>query len=364
MFLRSKRTISAVLMIFSGLMLLNCSNYNNSEELIKGVKIYDYSGDYDELFKKWNDIGINTVFTGISLDSNKIFRSKAKENNIKRFVIVPIFFNPEFLKDNPDYYALTLQGEKAKDDWVEFVCPSRKDYRKKRIEYIKNLIEEHDPDGLSIDFIRFFVYWEMVFPDTKFASIPMTCFCENCVERFQKESGINIPDDLEKPESIFKWIKNNSFSEWSNWKCTIITSMVEDIVRAVKEIKPEILINIHAVPWRQSDFGSAVKVVTGQDLKALAEHTDYISPMCYHHMVKRSSLWISSVVEDMFNRSKSKILPSIQVSKAYLDKKLAEEDFQKAVDSALKSPSKGVVFWNWKSLEENEEKCEIVKNAG
>jgi len=358
---------SVIFLLFS-FLLFSCTNQeskNSIPGLIKGVKIYDYHNDFTQLFEQWKEIGINTVFVGLSLDSNKTFREMADKYGIKRFLIMPIFYNPEFLQKNPDNYAITSTGKKAIDDWVEFVCPTRDEYKNKRIQFIQDIIRRNNPDGLSIDFIRFFVFWEMVYPDTKIDNLPMTCLCNHCLEKFSYDTEIKFPEDMNvnQKDIVFNWIMSNCKEEWKKWKCSIITKMVKDIVEAAKEVKPDISINLHAVPWRKNDYNNAIQLIAGQDFSQLSEYVDFISPMCYNHMVKRPAVWIHSVVKSIQKESGKAVLPSIQVSKAYLGRNFSIEEFKKALISALKKPSKGVVFWNWKSLAASPEKVSFVKDT-
>jgi len=329
--------------------------------LMVGVKIYDYGGSFPNLFEEWRSLGINTAFVSASLESNQEFRSLAKKNNIPTFIIVPIFYNAEELEKRPDLFAITNEGEKASEDWVKFVCPTREDYRSQRIEYVKSLVRELNPEGISLDFIRYFVFWEMVYPDRTLNSLPNTCFDSHCLEEFQKATKIKIPQELFVTSEKAKWIIDNHLQEWTEWKCQVIASMIKALAEEARKIKPDIKINVHAVPWRRDDFGGAIKIIAGQDLAQIAAYTDYISPMCYHHMVLRDPAWVHSVVEDVYNLTHDQIIPSIQVKETYIDKELTLSEFKEALAEALKPPSKGVVFWNWDTLEKLPEKKEAIK---
>jgi hypothetical protein len=138
--------------------------------------------------------------------------------------------------------------------------------------------------------------------------------------------------------------------------------MVKDLAEAARKAKPGIKINIHTVPWRKGDFGGAAEAVAGQDIVQLAGFADYISPMCYHHMVERSPEWVHSVVADIFDRTQSSIIPSIQVDKAYTERELSAAEFKAALDEALKPPSRGVIFWNWDALAKSPEKKQSVQS--
>lgn len=363
--LEHKKICSWMVTALSFFVLINCSQKKElealEEELLIGVKIYDHAGSFTELFEEWRSLSINTALVSASLISNQEFRSLAKKNNIATFIIIPIFYNPEELEKRPNLYAITDEGKKASEEWVSFICPSRQDYRSQRIEYVKNLVRDYDPEGISLDFIRYFVYWEKVYPDRTLSSLPNTCFDSHCVEKFQKASKINIPQELADTNEKASWIIENHLPEWTEWKCQVITSTVKALSEEARKIKPGLKINVHTVPWREDDFGGAIKIIAGQDLAQIATYTDYLSPMCYHHMVKRNTSWIKSVVEDVYRLTHSRVIPSIQVKEAYIDKTLTLSEFRDSLVEALKPPSKGVVFWSWESLANSNEKKEIIK---
>ncbi len=321
-----------------------------------GVKIYAHEGALPELFAEWRALGINTVFVSPALASQGSFRRLAKEQGISVFLILPIFYNPEELEKDPGLAALTDRGERAKDDWVEFVCPTRRDYLERRITEIKGLIRDLDPEGISLDFIRYFVFWEMVYPERTLDSIADSCFDRSCLDRFQQETGVNLPENLSGIADRAHWILSEHRREWTGWKCGVISGVVRSIAETARAAKPDILINIHTVPWRQKDFGGAIRTIAGQDLAALAARTDMISPMCYWHMLKREPGWIHEVVEDVYSQSRGLVIPSIQVGNAYLSEKLSVEEFGEAIKEALRPPSGGVVFWNWDALAKEPEK--------
>ena len=315
------------------------------------------------MFEEWRDLDINTVLASETLLSNREFRDLAEKFNITTFVIIPVFFNPEELEKNPDLYAITDAGKRASEEWVQFVCPTREDYREQKISYIKHVIENLDPDGISVDFIRHFVFWEKVYPNRTLDSITNTCFDSHCLEKYQKETGITIPQEYSAIPEKAAWIKKNHMKSWTEWKCSVITGMIREIAAEAKKSKPDVLINVHAVPWREKDFGGAIKIIAGQDIASLSAYADFISPMCYSHMVKRKPPWINSVVEDMHRRAHRPILPSIQVKEAYLPEKLSAHEFHDALLEALKPPSRGVIFWSWEALDKDPEKKDLIKTV-
>ncbi len=357
--------LELVALVFTVLALSGCGGSPPDEHAVDqviGVKIYDHEGDLGALFDTWRTLGINTVFASVSLHSKDEFRALAEENGLATFLILPTFFNPEALEADSSLYAITDRGEKAIDEWVEFVCPSREAYRNAHLEKIMAYVRDLNPDGLSIDFIRHFVFWEKVYPKREPASIATTCFDAYCLRKFQADTQISLPASATTTaEAAASWIKLHHHQAWVQWKSTLITSMIEEIAREARQLNPDILINVHAVPWRENDFGGALKAVAGQDLSKIAPHADMISPMTYAHMVKRGPAWVHSVVEDMHRQAGGSILPSIQVSKAYLEDSLTVAVFRETLLAAIRPPSQGVVFWSWEALAQDPEKQAVVR---
>lgn len=324
---------------------------SSSAPRLMGAKIYEYGGDAAELFRKWRSYGLNTVFIGEELAQKQDFIPQARRHGVFTFVILPIFQDPAALADNPDLCAINGYGKAAKQEWVEFVCPSRDEFRAQKLATMERIVREYDPDGISIDFIRFFVFWEKVYPGARLDRLENTCFCPRCLVDFQKAADCKIPKELTDTTAKASWILDRQLKAWVRWKCGVITSMVKDITRTARAVKPGIKINIHLVPWRAGDFGNARMEVTGQDIAALSEFADYLSPMCYAHMVKQTPEWIGEVMQDMAKSSSLPLLPSIQVKKAYLETELPGATVVLYLKEALQQVSAGVVYWDWAGLE-------------
>jgi len=324
-----------------------------------GVKVYKIDADVDQTFKEWTTLGINTVFADASLLTEE-FRSLAKQHKIKIFIIFPVFYDSEALHRDTSLYAITSKGERAVEDWVQFVCPSREDYRTSKIDSIRKLVAELDPDGISLDFIRCFCFWEKVYPDRNPDSLPGTCFNAHCLQQFQTDTRITIPDSLTGIPEKARWIRMNYYEEWTSWKCNLITSFVKEASAGARKIKPNILVNVHAVPWRHDDYDNAIRHVIGQNFPDISKYVDMISPMTYAHMVKREPSWIHDVVRELDIQVDMRIVPSIQVNKAYLDEPLEVEEFEQYFREAMKPPSSGVIFWSWEQLMVSPEKKAIL----
>jgi hypothetical protein len=118
--MKIKGLIPLFMLIFLCVFLLFCSDIQDEtktkKEIMVGVKIYEYDGNFEELFKEWSSLGINAAFVSETLLSNQTFRDLAKKNSVTLFVILPVFYDPEALERNPDLFAVTDRGEIAKEE--------------------------------------------------------------------------------------------------------------------------------------------------------------------------------------------------------------------------------------------------------
>ena len=125
-----------------------------------GVKYY---GKIDaEVIRELKETNVNVVFCNPTPQGRQLLR----QNNIAFFLNVSVFHAPdEVAKDK----TLLATDEKASaeplDTWQKIVCPTHKEFRTTKIKQIIEEVKKLSPDGVSLDFIRFPVYWEMVKPE-------------------------------------------------------------------------------------------------------------------------------------------------------------------------------------------------------
>lgn len=183
------KAIAIILSFLWSIILIGCPSARASSAHINqdiiGVKIYQDPGNHQELFATWKKLGINTTFIGLDLACQDHFLQEVWVAGFRTFVVLPVFFNPEKVKNSPGLYAITGEGRPARDDWVKFVCPGNRLYRQEIIDRARKLVVDLKPDGLSLDFIRHFVFWEKVYPGSSLDLIRTSCFCPDCLKSFQ-----------------------------------------------------------------------------------------------------------------------------------------------------------------------------------
>lgn len=319
---------------------------------------------YAKNCKLLKEIGINALFADDTIMSDGSFLEAARQNNLKLFLVMRVFLletkNEPLMgicEDGTQTFDKTEEGE-----WVKFACPNNKTHRHAVLARVKKAIKQIQPDVLSIDFIRYFVFWERVSPDMRGGPLPNSCFCGACMEKFQADTAIKIPGNIRDAREYALWIKQNALSQFTRWKCQVIAQMVDEIIIVGRQVKPDLLFNIHVVPWRQEDFEGGILSIAGQDLAQLGKKVNYLSPMCYSSMTGNSPEWVSSVVQDIKRTVPVAILPSIQVAKDYSwEKEYTLDDFEKALLAALQEPSQGVVFFEISTLLKDAQRLAIAK---
>ena len=323
-----------------------------------GVKMYSVPKDISKTIDHLKKLSFDTVLLGGEAGINKKLIDKFKKAGISVFIVFPVFYDPVFLKENDDYFSTIRSGEKAEIDWVKFVCPSREDFLESKIEAIARTILEYNPTGITLDFIRFFVFWEMTNPDTIFDNISHGCFDLCCINSFRKK--VSLPSHLKRPSEFANWILNNRRKEWTKWKNKTITSAAERLIIKAKEINPKIKTGIHVLPWLPHDYEGGIESIAGQDIHKLSAFTDFLSPMCYASICRRESEWINIVVNSHSKNSITSVIPSIQVNEAYDEGIVSNKRFEKDMKEALKFPSSGILIWSWETLLKSKMKQRIL----
>ena len=323
--------------------------------------------------ERLHKVGITAVFARIDdffadatveRDVRK-FRKLLRDAGIQFYITVPVFLNPDALAKDPNLVSYGSMGNPSKSTeaaWLQFVCPTRPDYRKQRIAWFVSLVRELHPDGLSLDFIRYFIYWEAVAPDRTGDSIEKFCFCDYCLRLMTAELGFNFPTDAVTRQAKAAWVLAKHRKEWTAWKCEKITSMVRVSALSAKAAQPELKISLHGIPWMENDYDHGLRVVVGQDLQKLAPYVDIFGPMCYFEMLHRSPEWVHDVVVDYFRLTDKAPLPSVQASE-FRREPVAVDTIRKHFQSGFESPSAGVNVFEWNSLRNDPEKIAILQET-
>jgi hypothetical protein len=184
--------------------------------------------------------------------------------------------HPDWVATGPD--GVPAQRPGWEEDWYYHLCPTKPGVREVVLRYVDELVSRYPVDGVDLDFIRF--PWKAAngyAPEREF------CFCSRCRGQFTEATGISVTD-----------LSAATFaSEWYAWRCSVITSMVEEVSNITG---PR---NVDLAPfiafWTSDGFGE-VEVAKaqrrfGQDHAALGRICTQISPMLYHRFTGEPSCY-------------------------------------------------------------------------
>ncbi|MCK5534291.1 hypothetical protein KAI68_04175 [bacterium] len=346
---KEERTLTYQLIIISAIFLicsLSGADFSPAAERNKKIKaIYGFNWK-DKYFKGKNVNEIVQELKGKSINAlfgdyrNKELINALHKNNMYFFVEVSIFVGERYWGKYPESRPINAKGEKiSKIKWYAGLCPNQEELRKEKLAKIKQLITDYEVDGIWLDFIRYPCHWEV--PEPK---LEQTCFCNECLKIFQKETKIQIPQMLKTTKGKAEWILKEHEKDWTEWKCRNITSLVESVREIIKQNKPEMILAMFTVPWKTGDHNNAIKKIIGQDYFALAEYVDIFSPMVYHKMCNRPKKWIADITEYVFQLTGKDVLPIIQTHD------ISEQEFGKMLDTVAGSKANGVIIFSSRHL--------------
>jgi len=261
-------------------------------------------------------------------------------------------------------WAICDDGEIAQQQgsWLRMVCPNDQEYINYRIEALKPAFRACKVTGLSLDFIRYFLYWEGTRPYTNPQSLRNSCFCDDCINDFANTSA-NIKTALDGVKAnggstveIAAFIKKNYINQWTNYKCGKIDKTIEHFLTELRKEFPDLKSNIHAVPYTSNDHNGAIKSIVGQDFALLSKRVDQISLMTYNVMCERPAQWLNDVTYDVAGlvNGRVPVVPTIQGNAGGI----TNADYEAMITNALKSPSSGIVIWQFERL--SEERIDII----
>jgi hypothetical protein len=308
---------------------------------VKGIYLFNSNVEIDTFFRNCKKIGVNCISTNDFFYKNKQFVEKAKQNGINVILNFPVYFDQEYLEKNPEYYCIDSEGKKAMRGWLHFACPSQSDFFEYQKNKLKDWLEFVNPQMVSFDFLRFFVFWEKVYPHAKHKDIVDGCYCDKCISDFQKYTNLNV--EIKSAE----WIKDNFLQEWADWKCNVIEQRLSELVTIVKQHDENILIGLKILPWSENDFNGAIRSIAGQDAEMLSKYVDVFIPMTYSHMLKRKPSWINDITSEIHDRTGKQVIASIQIKKTYLEEKISDTEFIDMIKFGKMPPVSGTILFHY-----------------
>ena len=271
--------------------------------------------------------GCTVVFGG---HSDAEFVDAAHEAGLEVYAEYGCFVGARWWQEVPASRPVTDQGAPIEpEEGYHGVNPTVPEVREDRWAALEVLLAERQIDGVWLDFIRWPCHWEVHHP-----TLLRTSFDPGTLQRLGRDTGIDLP--LEDAPAAAQAIDTRCQQEWIGWRCDQITSWVARAREIVDRVRPGALLGMFGVPWRQGDFGGAIREVVGQDYRALSAYVDVFSPMVYHRMCGQSVDWIADVTQEIHQVTERPVWPIVQ--SVDMPDPLPAEEYAAALDAVLRSP--------------------------
>ncbi len=167
-----------------------------------------------------------------------------------------------------------------------WACPSNERNRQVEVAAMLEMAENYDVDGVHFDYIRY--------PNTSF------CYCATCRRNFEQALGVKVenwPDDV---------LTGDLQSAYIQWEQGNINSLVREVYRKVKAIKPWVQVSAAVFP-RSATSRYTIK----QDWPTWARegYIDFVCPMDY----TADSSTLSRYAQDDVKRAEGRVPVAIGI---------------------------------------------------
>ena len=305
-------------------------------------------------------LGINAVFVHSGSIREEMIR-RARSEGLRVYAEFATLNGKGYVDEHPEAWAIDEKGKRVGPaSWFMGVCPTEPGFRQYRIGQLRELMRKLDLDGVWMDYF----HWHAQFEEPE-PILPETCFCNNCLESFSIDSGIQLPEGT-IPEKA-AWILSNCDPAWRDWRCRIILEWAVDIRTVIKEDKPDALLGLYHCPWNDEEFDGARRRILGLDYDLLKDVIDVFSPMVYHGRMGREPVWVKENIEWFCKRLNigkgtfPKVWPIVQ---AYNDPGIiSKEEFEVVLRGGLSANSTGVMMFTSQAVAEDSLKIAIMKKV-
>lgn len=301
------------------------------------------------LFKKANISGI--LFSGKKEHIQQIIPF-AKDFGIEvhYWIITLLNNNPEIYQKHPEWYNINRNGDSSIEkppyvNYYKWLCPIKPEVQEYILNWIKELSEIENLDGIHLDYIR---YPDVILPkyiqpkydlkqDREFPEFDF-CYCDDCRKSFKKQTGID-PLDLEEPSSN---------KEWLQFRLDNISNLVARIIKLVHCHQKKVTAAVFPIPEQ-------AKKLVRQDWTKW--NLDAVFPMNYYNFYDEDLKWIEKAV-----RSEVQAIPEERpLYSGLFIPETKPKSLPKSIEYSLSAGAKGISIFDFSSM--TEKHWEILCNT-
>lgn len=307
-----------------------------------------------------SELGVNAIFMHHHSITEEIM-DRAEREGLTVYAEFPTLNGKNYVQEHPDAWPINARGEKAEQaSWFMGVCPTNPEFKQFRMMELRDLLSTHDVKGVWMDY----VHWHAQFEEPE-PILPETCFCEDCLTRFQAAAGIDVPEGSTSDRA--SWILENRDPEWRDWRAGVIAGWARDMKMIIDQDKPGTLLGIYHCPWDDDEFDGARRRILGLDYGLLTDIADVFSPMVYHGRMERSPEWVGENIRWFSEKIHAGIdaPPKIWTIVQAADKPrtISAAEFEKVLRNGAAGRATGVMMFTSNSVAESPEKMQVMKKV-
>lgn len=329
----------------------------SSRSKVRGVFAFDPGVNAEVFAVSCREWGIRQAILHPSFFRDDKMARALEKNHLGLWLNLPVFYNPEYLEQHPEHYAITNKGRKAIHDWCHFVCASRGEYLDRFVRDLRATLSKLQPNIVSLDFVRHFVFWEGVDLHGNPHAIEDGCYCPVCVDEFEKFSGERV--NRSRPAAH---IRSSLKRAWGDWKCEQIAKTADMLFGEIRTLARDAQRSIKTVPWRESDLEGAIRSSAGQDVPRLTRNVDMTAPMAFTQVLGQSPAWKRELLAYVRQVSGKPVLSYVQTDRLIRPEQITAAQFETELKEALSQEWAGIVVFDYQQLAANPVKAGILRD--
>ncbi|MCU4155336.1 family 10 glycosylhydrolase [Carboxylicivirga sp. A043] len=194
--------------------------------------------ELEKMFIKLKETGIDGVMYQTSLEKYAAAVELAHKHGLELHAWQTILrrYDDKLLSEHADWYTVSRDGRSTAEhqpfvDYYKWLCPTKPVVRAYLTKVVEDLAEVPNIDGVHLDYIRHSDVilardlWDVygLVMDKEYAEFDF-CYCDDCIERYKKETG-------EDASTFGDAAPDND--KWRQFRYDMVTETVAELTKAV-----------------------------------------------------------------------------------------------------------------------------------
>ena len=316
--------------------------------------IYSNPKPFWEAGGRLDDYGVNAVFVHAGSITPEL-AARVRSEGARLFAEFPTLNGKGYVEKHPEAWPINDKGERAAQaTWFLGACPTDPGFREFRMKQLEGLLDSFEVAGVWMDYF----HWHAQFEDPN-PVLPETCFSASCIAAFESATGTRVHAGPVAERA--RYILTQHERRWRDWRVSQLLSWARDIGAVVRRKRPGALLGVYHCPWKNDEYGGALRRVLGLDLRQLSNHVDVLSPMVYHGRMHRKPEWVGEYVEWLSANTprKTGIWPIVQ---AHNERgAISAAEFDHVLRGGAAGRSTGVMMFTAQSVAADPEKMQAMR---